>query len=530
MKHGKRSNGKAHGVVNTKTSVVAKMLDLVKYTSEKDLSTLKILEPSAGTGAFAQEIIKRLYDSSLKFGFDFNKALDNIYLCEIDQQISDELIQSTSLQLKNYGYGGLRNIFINDFLLLDLNVKFDLVVGNPPYVRHENIPSEIKAIYQNKFATFVHRSDLYIPFYEKALKHLNANGKLIYVCSNRWLKNSYGQKLRELISSNFHLETIIDLEKADIFQEEVLGYPAITIVVNKRGNKADHTEISDLESFLDFNPNNNLGTQLNLSTHNWFTYNFRGHKFERNLSKIEDQGYKIGIGVATGRDSIFISDKFEGHIEKTLLLPILTSKDVKGNEINWSRKFIINPFDNHGELIDLGHYPKAKKYFEHNKSELSSRHVAKKNPLKYYKTIDKIYKCIVAKPKVILPDISGDRFINVDKGEYYPHHNLYYVLCNSYEEATLLACVLMSDFTYDQLIHIGNKMKGGYPRWQSQNLRKLHIPVIKSMPLDIKSELLNSYKKKDLIRINELITPSNIERFEQKEGQAVLFEPTTPYK
>ena len=163
MKHGKRSNGKAHGVVNTKTSVVAKMLDLVKYTSEKDLSTLKILEPSAGTGAFAQEIIKRLYDSSLKFGFDFNKALDNIYLCEIDQQISDELIQSTSLQLKNYGYGGLRNIFINDFLLLDLNVKFDLVVGNPPYVRHENIPSEIKAIYQNKFATFVHRSDLYIP-------------------------------------------------------------------------------------------------------------------------------------------------------------------------------------------------------------------------------------------------------------------------------------------------------------------------------------------------------------------------------
>ena len=97
MNHGKRANGKAHGVVNTKVSVVKKMLDLVGYKGNKDLSKIKILEPSAGNGAFAIEIITRLYESSNKYGFNFNLALSNIYLCELNEQIANELQDNLSL-------------------------------------------------------------------------------------------------------------------------------------------------------------------------------------------------------------------------------------------------------------------------------------------------------------------------------------------------------------------------------------------------------------------------------------------------
>ena len=71
MLYGSRSSGKEHGVVLTKPEVVQKMLDLVGYTSDQDLRAVKVVEPSAGEGAFALPIMERLYGSSVKFSFDF---------------------------------------------------------------------------------------------------------------------------------------------------------------------------------------------------------------------------------------------------------------------------------------------------------------------------------------------------------------------------------------------------------------------------------------------------------------------------
>ena len=170
MIHGDRSNGKAHGVVNTKATVVSKMLDLVHYKSDNDLSKIKILEPASGTGAFAIEIFRRLYKSSKQFNFNFQKSLSNVYLCEIDIRISEQLQKNIKTLLGTLDESAkFTNLFVDDFLQMSLNEKFDLIIGNPPYVRNENIPEESKLIYQSKFSTFTHRSDIYIPFYEKAL-------------------------------------------------------------------------------------------------------------------------------------------------------------------------------------------------------------------------------------------------------------------------------------------------------------------------------------------------------------------------
>jgi len=149
MNHGKRANGKGHGVVNTKVSVVRKMLDLIDYKGNKDLSKIKILEPSAGNGAFAIEIITRLYESSKKYDFNFNLALSNIYLCELNEQIANELQDNIKSLLSSYGDFKLKNVFIHDFLQLELIKKFDIVIGNPPYVRHENISQDLKIKMEN---------------------------------------------------------------------------------------------------------------------------------------------------------------------------------------------------------------------------------------------------------------------------------------------------------------------------------------------------------------------------------------------
>lgn len=532
MVHGERKNGKAHGVVSTKKSVVCKMLDLVNYTSNKDLRGIKILEPSSGEGAFALEIIKRLYQSSKIYNFDFEAKLSNIYLCEIDSEIFKTLHVNISKYLESIDIVSHKiNFFNSDFLLIKIDIKFDLVVGNPPYVRNENIPLETRKIYQSNFTTFTHRSDLFIPFYEKGLKLLSKGGVLSYVCSNRWLKNQYGKRLRRMISSQFKVDFVLNLEEADIFDEEVLGYPAITNISNNRPKEnPPYYELDDINELLSFNFDQEPVTDLNLKTLDWFPYLLTGAPYEKNIDKIENQNFKIGIGVATGRDTIFIRKDFKTFVEKELVIPILTSRDVKGVDINWHGNYLFNPYDNNGNLIDIEDFPKAKKYLLIHKDNLSSRHVSKRNPNKWYRTIDKINIDLIACPKVILPDISGNRYIHVDKGLYYPHHNLYYIIGGNYTKMCLLASILMSDFVYDQLLAIGNKMNGGYPRWQSQNLRKLVIPIINSIPESVKQDLLDAYSRNNLAEINDIVTIKNIESFDLLEGQLALFEPAIEYK
>ena len=77
---------------------------------------------------------------------------------------------------------------------------FTHVVGNPPYVRQEAIPDVLMAEYRKHYKTIYDRADIYVPFIERSLELLAAGGELGFICANRWMKNKYGKKLRELVS------------------------------------------------------------------------------------------------------------------------------------------------------------------------------------------------------------------------------------------------------------------------------------------------------------------------------------------
>ncbi len=79
-----------------------------------------------------------------------------------------------------------------DFLLAELPPEFAFVVGNPPYVRQELIPDALLAEYLARYTTVFDRADLYIPFIERSLRLLAAEGKADIICADRWVKNRYG--------------------------------------------------------------------------------------------------------------------------------------------------------------------------------------------------------------------------------------------------------------------------------------------------------------------------------------------------
>ena len=526
MIYGKRSNGKKHGLVLTKPIVVEKMLELVNYNQNLDLRNVTVVEPAAGDGAFAILIINKLYESSKKYQFSFASSLQNLKFFEIDAQMYDHLQVNVTNRLTQLGCNLPEGMIEKGDFLTSQFDEVNIIIGNPPYVRHENIPAEKKIFYRKEFRTFTHRSDLYIAFFEKGLKCLKQDGYLSFICSNRWLKNQYGERLRNYIHHGYNLLDILDLEESSPFEEEVIAYPAIINIQNSNKNqKSKYFKIDDIDSLKSFSRENSADRILSTSNSNWFHSVEYGQSHYKFLSPIESQGFKIGIGVATGCDKVFIRKDFHGIVESELILPILTSKDVRNNNLSWGGNYILNPFDANGNLIDLENYPRAKSYFNAQSEILRKRHVAKKSKDKWYKTIDRINYQLTFESKIVLPDISGNANIFIDEGNYYPHHNLYYIKGGSKDDLTILASILMSNFARDQLMEFGNKMNGGYPRWQSQNLRKLRLPLIKAIPELTRIELINAYMNRDIQRINSLITIENISKYEVISGQTILFEP-----
>ncbi|MDX2283815.1 MAG: Eco57I restriction-modification methylase domain-containing protein [Bacteroidia bacterium] len=503
------------------------MLDRAAYVPDRDLSGVRVLEPAAGDGAFAAAIVDRLYESALRFGFSFQQALHNLTCFEVDAQMADALTRRLTDRLSRYGAvlpdGMIRRA---DFLLAEIGLSYDLIVGNPPYVRHEQIPVPLRQLYRDLYPVFTHRSDLYIAFYERSLRLLSECGLLCFICSNRWLKNQYGQRLRELIGRVYGLGEVIDLEDADPFEESVAAYPAITSVYKSKSRsksiasyyKVHH--VSELDAAAPpLEPVRPLDIQ---HPSNWFSAR-EDPAHSGMLYTIEEQGFNIGIGVATGADVCYIRPDLASMVEPELCLPILLSKDLKNNQLVWSGNYLLNPFDLNGRLIDLECYPRARAYFGTHSELLRSRYVARKSPEAWYRTIDRVDAALVGRNKLMLPDMSGNTFLLIDEGRYYPHHNLYYITGGTYDDLVLLACILMSRFVKDQLAALGNRMNGGYLRWQSQHVKKLRIPHIRSIPAHIARELADAYHRREYHAIDRWLSGAAIAQYGAPFHQTTLF-------
>jgi adenine-specific DNA-methyltransferase len=511
-----RTNGSEHGTVYTSPALVRFMLDASGYLSSLNLSNLRVLEPAAGDGVFLMEIISRLYESSRKHHFSFGVALLNIKAHELDDHVAYELRDTIREYCSSVGYEVdeqlLNNIVVTgDFLshgVLEPTQTYDIIIGNPPYIRHEQIPEKQRMSYRNTFKTFRHRSDIYIAFYEKSLQQLNEGGILCFVCSNRWMKTKYGEGLRDLIVSRYSLDAIIDIEARAAFNQDVDAYASVTLLSNRRSNHDYfyYERIADLYN-LDAG---SLGdkTSINIvkkpKDTNWHIGEMRSFHLPDTYTTIEQQGYKIGIGVATGADKVFIGKSLP--VEDSLKLPIITAREIQNGEAKWSGQYVFNPYDQAGRLIDLDRYPLAKNYLLEHDTALKDRHTAKKSsPASWYKTIDRIYPELKDKPKLLIPDMKRDGLFPIDDGKYYPHHNVYYVTHPEAAQLKILGAFLISDFCKEQISLVSVKMRGGFARWQSQNLRKILLPDIAKLSQATRLGLVGAYDTKDVTLINSLI-------------------------
>ena len=515
-----------HGEVFTRRWVVDLILDLAGYNAETDLASQTIVEPSCGGGAFVAPIVERLLSSMETHKRAFGdlrgslRAFDLLrHNVEISRKSAESALLSAGCQADLATDLAASWIQSADFLLDDQEAaSADFVVGNPPYIRLEDVPTDVSDEYRRRWPTMRGRSDIYIGFYEKGLELLKPEGRLAFICADRWMRNQYGGHLRRLISDRYAMDSVIVMHDVDAFEEQVSAYPAITVL---RSGKQKAVQIVEANGALDEASANPLplwasSPRRKAPKSDAFSATRIPSWFEgpglwpsgspENLELLADlekrfeplenpaTGTRVGIGLASGCDELYLT-KEKLDIEQDRLLPMLKSSDITSGEIEWSGTSLVNPWNDDG-LVNLAEYPKLARYLKKHKKRIGGRHVAEKNPKAWYRTIDRVTPGLTDRPKLLLPDMKSAAHPVLDPGGFYPHHNLYYVVSDTWD-LEVLGGLLLSDFANLFVGAYCVKMRGGTYRFQAQYLRTIRVPRPESLDTQIKKELVAAFRYRD---------------------------------
>lgn len=514
------------GAVFTRKEIVHSILDLCGYDPAVDLLDRRFLEPACGEGEFLLTAASRLLQSCAGHHGPKSRWLRYLPACITAVELHassyhrarerlQQLLQTHGLNPNEADRICRAWLKQDDFLLTELETAFDVIAGNPPYVRQERIPAALLTEYKRRYNTLYDRADLYIPFFERSLDALGPDGKLGFICANRWMKNKYGGPLRGKIAANFTLDCYIDLQRVDAFHEQVDAYPAITII--RRAPAGQTTVITELPAKPKTVRRARRRTPIAVRVDGvcsgrdpWLLdaprvlHTIRA--LEHSLPTLEQAGAKVGIGVATGADRIFIGPYTDLPVEADCKLPLAMTRDLGRVSLRWQGNGVVNPWMPDGTARDLENFPQLATYLARHRPTLKERHTAKKSPRFWYKTIDRIYPALATTPKLLIPDIRGDATIVLDQGHLYPHHNLYFVTSDVWDLRALQA-ILRSSVALMFVAAYSVQMAGGFLRFQAQYLRRIRLPAWSELSREQRSALKQAAVFTDLKTIDEVVYP-----------------------
>jgi adenine-specific DNA-methyltransferase len=394
----------------------------------------------------------------------------------------------------------------------------DFVLGNPPYIRLEDLPPAITAAYRRACPTMGGRADVYVGFLEVGLSSLKPDGVLGFIVADRWMHNAYGARLRKLVTSRFSVDVTIQMHDVDAFDEQVSAYPAVSIL---RRGKQRKSVIADTTSRFGPHDAEALGKWVSSSRRkavsngsyevdtlpHWFSgdalwpsgnpatirlmedLNDRFHPLEDPATNT-----RVGIGVATGADQVYVTKDAEA-VEPERMLPLSMVIDTNSGKLKWSGHYLVNPWDE-GKLVELEDWPRLAKYLKAHGGSLRERHIAEKNAHYWYRTIDKVTASLTDRPKLLFPDMRMTSRPVYDPGGLYPHHNLYFVVSDTWD-LKVLGGLLFSRIVEATVEAYCVKMRGGTMRFQAQYLRQIRVPRPEDISESDAEALVQAFERRD---------------------------------
>ena len=518
----------AHGEVFTRRWIVEMILDLLDYRPDHDLSAVHLVEPACGGGAFLAIIAQRVSESCRKHDRNIMEALHSVTAFDLLPRNVMAARVRVEHVLREGGWtpeeaAKVAEAWIRrgDYLLeQEPRPTADVVVGNPPYIRLEDVPDNRMNLYRFLWPTMVGRSDIYVGFFEAGLRSLRPDGRLGFICADRWMRNQYGRELRKLVSGGYALDACVTMHDVDAFEEQVAAYPAVTIL--RRGEQGPAVAADTKREFddsaardlVEWVRTSEESTKRSASYEaarmpHWFSGDdLWPTGSPARLAALEDlterfvplgdkrSGVRVGIGIATGADRVFITSDAD-LVERERLLPLAMVRDTTSGTLNWSGNYLVNPWNEAGQLVDLNEYPRLASWFRRNRAALSGRYVAKRAPDKWYRTIDKVEHGLTARPKLLFPDMKLSSHPVLDQGGFYPHHNLYFITSDTWD-LEVLGGLLLSKVAEGFVDAYAVKMRGKTLRFQAQYLRRIPVPQPEDIGAELKAALVRAFRARDV--------------------------------
>ena len=384
-----------------------------KLSSEIDYKNIRVADIACGTGAFLYTFAKEIKRNNHKDFFEIFKQ--NIFGLDI----SDYAIERTKilLTLLALSKGEDReefefNLFVGDTLsfnwheIYNTPTHFDIIAGNPPYVRSKHISNQTKQLMSRWEVTKSGNSDLYIPFFEIALKYLKDNGVLGFITVNTFKRSLNARKLREYFKANRLNISILDFGNYQVFNKKST-YTCIVLIEKKETNYIQYEKIDpkNIDKKRDFSQ---IEYKLLDTKKGWL---LNKKEILENIKKIEKTGkplgelYLIKNGLATLSNDIFIFKPIEEDenyyyhngfkIEKKICKDIIKPNRLKReDEIEELKEKIIFPYyenskPNSKKIVFEEEYfkenfPQVYKYLEANKKQLLNRDKGKSKKYMWY--------------------------------------------------------------------------------------------------------------------------------------------------